>query len=100
MSNSSLPGGGRSRSISDAGSLSELLVATRQALPRVVRNSVGAVTRPARAIAFWSAIALPFLSIALLVRGLSDTTDTVAFLVLLVANLVALYVGRSHRRAE
>jgi len=56
------------------------------------------VIRPARRVAFWSAIAIPFLMLGLLASGLSDVTDTVAFLSLLFVELVALVIGHSHRR--
>lgn len=103
MSSPSIPGDGPSplsRSLPEAvpESVAEVLVATRQVLPRLAREGADALTRPVRALAFWSAIALPFLNMALLFHGLSSTADTTTFLVLVVANLVALYVGHSYRR--
>jgi uncharacterized membrane protein YphA (DoxX/SURF4 family) len=54
------------------------------------------VARPARAIAFWLAIALPFLNSAFFVRGLATPAEAVAFLGLLATNLVALWIGHPH----
>lgn len=51
-----------------------------------------------RAASFWSAIVLPFLYVPLLTRGLTTAGETATFLGLLTVNLLALYVGRSHRR--
>jgi hypothetical protein len=103
MSSPPIPGDGPSslpRSLPDAApeSVAELFVAARQTLARLVQEGVDVLTRPIRALAFWSAIALPFLNMALLFHGLSTTAETTTFLVLVVANLVALYVGHSHRR--
>jgi len=65
------------------------------------RNQLPQVTRmiavSARALAFWTAIALPVLNLTLLARGLSTPSETVSFLVLLAANLIALLVGHPHR---
>lgn len=56
------------------------------------------VLSPVRVLGFWIAVALPFLYLPLLVTGLDDAATTVAFLALLGANALALYVGRSHNR--
>ena len=53
---------------------------------------------PVRAIAFWTAIALPFVQLPLLVSGLQRPTTALAFLALLAVNVFALYVGRTYRR--
>lgn len=52
-----------------------------------------------RRLAFWTAVALPFLYLPLLVMDPSSPvpTDT-AFLVLLLCNAVALFVGHPHYR--
>ena len=70
---------------------------------RTALNTAGTVVRPGesvlspvRAIAFWVAVALPFLYLPLLITGLDTTPITVAFLALLGANAVALFVGRGH----
>lgn len=49
-----------------------------------------------RALAFWSAVVLPFLHVPLLVAGLSTPGERHAFTALLVLNAVALYAGHSH----
>ncbi|OIB59131.1 hypothetical protein [Natrialba sp. SSL1] len=49
-----------------------------------------------RAIAFWSAIVLPFVYVPLLLTGLSTWVESMLFLFLLGCNLVALYVGHEH----
>ena len=67
-------------------------------LRRTLAGLVGLAGRPVRAAAFWSAVALPFLNVALLANGLSTAAETTAFLALLVANLVALYVGQPYHR--
>lgn len=57
-----------------------------------------ALTTPFQMIAFWTAIALPFLHVPLLVKGLSNPSETITFLTLLGLNLVMLLVGHSHKR--
>jgi hypothetical protein len=55
------------------------------------------VREPLVGVAFWSAIALPFLHLPLLfVTGLSTPTQTVAFLALLALNVVAILAGHSY----
>lgn len=51
-----------------------------------------------RAIAFWLAIALPFLYLPLLVDGFGGRAEMFAFVGLVVLNLVALVVGHEYRR--
>jgi|APHM01.1.fsa_nt_gi hypothetical protein len=67
-------------------------------LRQTLGSAVGVAGRPVRAAAFWSAVALPFLNLALLANGLSTTAETTAFLALLVTNAVALYVGQPYHR--
>ena len=57
-----------------------------------------AVLSPVRVLAFWAAVALPFLYLPLLVTGLGTAATTTAFLALLAANAVCLFVGHAHRR--
>lgn len=52
--------------------------------------------RRLRALAFWSAVVLPFLHVPLLSGGLTTTGERNAFLVLLALNAVALYAGHSY----
>ncbi|WIV65746.1 hypothetical protein [Natrialbaceae archaeon AArc-T1-2] len=59
---------------------------------------VDSIRGPIRFLAFWTAIALPFVYVPLLVRGLENPTVTVAFLTLLVVNSLALYVGHDYNR--
>lgn len=56
------------------------------------------VLAPVRVVSFWIAVALPFLYLPLLVTGLETPTVTAAFLALLAANAVTLFVGHPHRR--
>lgn len=105
MSSPSVPGDGSSLispSVIDGSqeTVTECVSAARHRLPSIPRNGIVAVQQPARAIAFWSAIALPFLHLGLLINGLSTPAEIVVFMGLLAVNLVALYVGHSYRREE
>lgn len=63
-----------------------------------VRTQVSrALARSVEAVAFWLAIALPFLYFPLVLNGFTDQ-EAVAFAVLLAVNAVALVVGHDHRR--
>jgi hypothetical protein len=53
------------------------------------------LTVPIRFVAFWVAIALPFLYLPLLAGGLHGTEPTV-FVALVAVNLVALVVGHGY----
>lgn len=64
---------------------------------RLVRLSLAVVVAPLRFLAFWAAVALPFLYLPLLVGGL-DGQQTTVFVSLLLANAVALVVGHEYRR--
>jgi len=68
--------------------------------PDITLPSVGkSIVAPITGIAFWAAIALPFLHLPLLLAtGLSSEPYTNAFVALLLANVVALLVGHSHYR--
>jgi hypothetical protein len=50
---------------------------------------------PIHRIAFWAAVVLPFLHVPLLVTGLESETQTLAFVVLLACNVLALLLGHS-----
>lgn len=54
----------------------------------------GAVT--GRAVAFWSAIALPFASLVVLLAGTVTSTDLVVLAALATANVLALYFGHGY----
>ncbi|NHN47306.1 hypothetical protein G9464_06805 [Halostella sp. JP-L12] len=60
------------------------------------RVGVDALAPPVRMVSFWMAVALPFLHVPLLFRGLTGPTETLTFLGLLALNLVALLVGHPH----
>ncbi len=51
-----------------------------------------------RGIAFWTAIALPFLYVPLLASGLQSSSVRTVFAVLVACNAVALLVGHSYAR--
>lgn len=52
--------------------------------------------RTLRALAFWSAVVLPFLHLPLLAAGLTSPGERHAFVGLFALNALALYVGHSH----
>lgn len=54
--------------------------------------------RPVEALAFWAAIALPFAYLPLLYSGFESTSGVLLFAGLVVANVLALYVGHGHKR--
>lgn len=56
------------------------------------------VVRPVKRLAFWGAVVLPFMHLSLLATGLDSGSKTLAFIVLLMLNVVALYVGHPHGR--
>jgi hypothetical protein len=62
---------------------------------RRVRESL--LTRIKRA-AFWAAVVLPFLHVPLIATGLDHAVTQVAFVALLVANVIALLVGHQYQR--
>jgi len=57
-----------------------------------------AFTTPLEVVGFWSAVALPFLYMPLLLAGISSQAELLTFLGLLVLNLAALLAGHDHRR--
>lgn len=61
----------------------------------VLRSGVEIVTTPFRFVAFWAAVALPFLYVPLLFGGLQGE-QTSAFVGLLGAHLLALVVGHGY----
>lgn len=60
------------------------------------RISSESTRRMTRAIAFWTAVALPFLHVPLLASGLEASSEWYAFLTLLALNAAALYVGHGY----
>lgn len=57
--------------------------------PAMLRGAV-------HALGFWGAIVLPFLHIPLLVAGLTTRAEVYAFVLLLAANAVAVWLGQGH----
>ncbi|WP_135536905.1 MULTISPECIES: hypothetical protein [Halostella] len=72
--------------------------ATRSVPSLLAQLDEHTLTTPFQMLAFWSAIALPFLHVPLLATGLSNPSETVTFLALLGLNLVMLLIGHSHKR--
>lgn len=57
---------------------------------------VDGVLECVRAVGFWSAVALPFLYLPLLVSGVETADGVVAVTVLIALNVVAVVIGRGH----
>lgn len=65
-----------------------------------VREQFGAVlVRSMEAVAFWLAVALPFLYLPLLANGISGQ-EALVFVGLLVVNVVALVAGHGYHRNQ
>ncbi|WP_049928101.1 hypothetical protein [Halopiger goleimassiliensis] len=62
------------------------------------RSIVRSLKGPAQFLAFWIAIALPFVHFPLLVQGLGDPSVTLTFLALLALNVLALYLGHGYNQ--
>jgi len=78
-----------SSSITDPGSI---LGAVRgQSVSRLL-------ARPVKRIAFWLAIVLPFIHLPLVATGLDSRSLTLAFLALVALNVVAIFLGHTHRQ--
>ena len=65
---------------------------------RTLEAVAPSLAKPIRVAGFWGAILLPVLYLPLLANGLSTPLQALFFLVVLSVNLVALYVGHTHRR--
>ena len=63
----------------------------------VLRSGVEIVTTPLRFVAFWAAVALPFLYLPLLFGGL-EGEQVVAFAGMLGVHLFALVAGHGYRQ--
>lgn len=62
-------------------------------------NPLEDVVEPITGVAFWAAVALPFLHLPLLLAtGLSSSGTATAFVALVALNVLALLVGHSHYR--
>ncbi len=55
------------------------------------------LSAPIRFISFWTAVALPFLYVPLLVTGLDTIGQFQTFLILLMLNFAALLLGHRYR---
>lgn len=67
-------------------------------LPEHAAPLLSAIARSLEAASFWSAIALPFLYVPLLVNGLGTTAQLSAFLTLLVLHALAIVGGYRYNR--
>lgn len=56
------------------------------------------LTTPIEMVGFWTAVALPFLYVPLLLAGLNTPAETITFAALLVLNVIALFVGHSYKQ--
>jgi hypothetical protein len=65
------------------------------ALQTTMSRLAGALKSPLRAVAFWTAVVLPFAYLPMLVGGLSNVT---LFTTLVVANALTLLAGHNHGR--
>lgn len=65
---------------------------------RLLERRVPTLAASIRKVGFWVAIVLPVFALALLLNGLSTPLETLVFLGVLGSNLLALYVGHTHRR--
>lgn len=61
-------------------------------------HPVHSLKQPAQFLAFWAAVTLPFVHLPLLSRGLGNPNVSLAFLVLLMINVLALYVGHGYNQ--
>lgn len=67
-------------------------------LPEHVASLLARIARSLEAVAFWSAIALPFLYVPLLVNGVGTTAQLTAFLTLLALHALAIVGGYRYNR--
>lgn len=99
-SSSSSSSSSRSRPDSRSDSTGEPITdaATERDDRRFLERTVPSLAPSIRKVGFWTAIVLPFCYVPFLLYGLSSPLATLAFLVVLAINLVALYVGHAHRQ--
>lgn len=67
-------------------------------LPERAASLLARLARSLEAAAFWSAIALPFLYVPLLVNGVATTAQFTAFLTLLALHALAIVGGHRYNR--
>lgn len=72
---------------------------TEQSADHSSHPAVSSLARPIEVISFWSAIALPFLYLPLLFRGLGSNSQFTAFLALLAIHAVTIVAGHGYDRA-
>ena len=77
---------------------------SRSALAEVASNvdvsttpGYAALVKPFEVIGFWSAVALPFLYVPLVVNGPGTTAEQTALVGLVLAHVLALVLGHRHR---
>lgn len=63
-------------------------------------STLSALAKPFEAVAFWAAIALPFLYVPLLATGVTDQSSQLAALLLIGLHAAALVVGRRHHAED
>jgi len=63
-----------------------------------VRRLYHTIKPSAQFLSFWIAVALPFVYVPLLARGLADATAALTFFALLVVNILALYAGHGYNQ--
>jgi cytochrome b561 len=61
-----------------------------------VRRHVPSPSRAMRRVAFWTAVALPFLYVPLLVSGVATSGERGALVLMLAFNVVSLYAGHGY----
>lgn len=61
-------------------------------------SGAAALRRPLEAVAFWSAVVLPFLYLPLLAYGLETTGQLATFFGLLIVNVLAFVIGHDYKR--
>jgi hypothetical protein len=70
----------------------------RGVAPHLSSRGTRSVSRLVRRIAFWAAICIPLVLLGLLGTGLSTLHESLLFVTLVAAELMALIVGHAHQR--
>lgn len=61
------------------------------------RSEYAMLLKPLEVVGFWSAVALPFLYVPLVVTGPGTTAEQTALAALVATHVVALVLGHRHR---